>query len=797
MLTACGSGSGPGVQEIPPADAPDVSNYTGPAPSTADVQNFKLAVWDNLVPNNRCGSCHNQSQSPRFVRADDINMAYEVMNPLADLSDPAQSSIVAKVRSGHNCWLSDADACGDILVSYIENWAGNTLGGGSRAVPLTAPVLRDPGDSKNFPVSPGAFASTVYPVLDTYCSNCHSEAAAVPQQPLFASADVAAAYDAARTKIDLDTPSSSRFVVRLASEFHNCWSNCALDAAEMDAAITAFANGISATEIDGDLVTSKALTMLDGIIASSGGRIENNVVALYEFKTGSGNVAFDTSGVEPALNLTLSGDTTWVGGYGISMTSGKAQGSTAASAKLQQQLSATNEYSIEAWVVPGNVTQDGPARIVTYSGGTDDRNLMLGQTLYDYDLLNRSDVTGADGEPRLSTPSDEEVLQATLQHVVATFDPTNGRQIFVNGELRSGTDPAGGGLLADWNDTYALAIGSEVDNDNRWAGTMRLLAIHSRTLTPEQIMTNYDAGVGEKFFLLFNVSDHVGTPDAYIVFVVSQFDSYGYLFDAPFFTVLGDGTIADFDMRGIRIGVNGRELVTGQAYANLDESVTGAAVAASDGQLALSRLGTVVAVEKGAELDEFFLTFEQLGASTNVFIEATPPPPADPVDTERGPDIGIRDFAEIDASMSAITGIPRTNAAVRATFEAVHQAMPVNTNLEGFISSQQMAVTQLSISYCNELLEDTGARSSFFPGMDFDADVSIAFADTGALLDPLITRGIGVVSSQPDAALVRAELDALITTLTNCGGSCEADRTVRVAKAACAAVLGSAAMMLQ
>ncbi len=43
-----------------------------------------------------------------------------------------------------------------------------------------------------------------------------------------------------------------------------------------------------------------------------------------------GNIAYDTSGHEPALNLTLSGDVTWVGGWGINVKmGGKAQGTAA------------------------------------------------------------------------------------------------------------------------------------------------------------------------------------------------------------------------------------------------------------------------------------------------------------------------------------------------------------------------------------------------------------------------------------------------------------------------------------
>ncbi len=795
-LSGCGAGSGAEVQQIASSSTPEVSNYNGPAPATQDVQNFRLAVWDNLVPNNRCGQCHNESQSPRFVRADDINLAFDSANTLVDLTEPSQSLIVNQVRGGHNCWLTDDNACADIIESYVANWAGDSIGGGIKSIQLTAPVQKDPGASKNFPSSPVDFSSTVYPLLTSYCAECHSDSATVPQQPYFASANVDTAYEAVKTKIDLIQPSSSRLVLRLGGEFHNCWSNCSTNAMEMDNAITSMADAIDVTEVDADLVTSMALSLPDGIVAASGGRFESNVIALYEFKTGSGSTAFDTSGVEPALNLTLSGDADWVGGWGISMAVGKAQGSTSASKKLFDQLTSTNEYSVEAWVVPANVTQDGPARVVSYSGGTDDRNFMLGQTLYDYELLTRTDQTGPDGEPSLATPSDQEILQATLQHVVAVYDPANGRRIYVNGQLATEADIIDPGLFSAWNDTYALALGAEVDNNDRWAGTIRLLAIHSRALTEEQIQSNFDAGVGEKYYLLFNVSDHTNIDDAYIVFEVSQFDSYAYLFNAPFFTILGSDTPTGVPVRGMRIGVNGREVNAGQAYSNLDITLNEADYMAADGQPPLSPLGTIVGVEKGPELDEFFLTFEQLGDAQNVFIEAAPPAPQPPANAARAPSIGIRDFAEVNASLSVITGVPTTNANVVATFEAVHQALPISPAVEGFISSQQMAVTQLAIQYCDELVNSPSLRSSFFPGFDFNVEVGSAFGDTSLVINPLLTRGVGNVASQPDHTAVSSELNALITRLSSCGGNCEPDRTERVVKGACAAVLGSAAVLI-
>jgi len=51
-------------------------------------------------------------------------------------------------------------------------------------------------------------------------------------------------------------------------------------------------------------------------------------------------------------------------------------------------------------------------------------------------------------------------------------------------------------------------------------------------------MPRFAAGVGEKFFLLFGVSHLVNVPQAYILFEVTQNDSYSYLFNHPRFISL-------------------------------------------------------------------------------------------------------------------------------------------------------------------------------------------------------------------------------------------------------------------
>ncbi|MFT6896624.1 MAG: hypothetical protein ACJA13_001026 [Paraglaciecola sp.] len=803
LLTGCGGSGDTKIVEtpLPPPSELPVINYSGPGATTDDIQNFKLALWDNLATSERCGACHVQGQqSPTFARNDDINVAYTDTNPLVTLPGPKDSLLVTKVAGGHNCWLDSPQACADIMTTWISQWANNEQT--ATEIVLEAPVDKDPAANKNFPVDSALFARTVHPLLQTYCASCHTNSAAIPISPYIASADLSEAYEASIPRLNLDLPADSRIVGRVRDEFHNCWTNCADNAQTLINAIQHMAEQIETTELDPQLVHSKALTLFDGTLATGGGRFESNLIAKWEFKTGSGNTAFDTSGVEPALNLTLSGQYDWVGGYGVRLGNGKAQGSTTSSKKIHDLITATGEFSIEAWVAPANVSQEGPARIVSYSGGKDRRNVTLGQTLYNYDVLLRSDHNDANGMPVLSTADADEDLQAALQHVVVNFSPLTGRQIYVNGQFTDDTDEQIGAMISEWDDSFAFVLGNEVSGDIPWAGTFRMVALHNRVLDEAQISKNFAAGIGQKYFMLFNVSELVATEQSYLVFKASQFDSYSYLFAEPFFYNLNANTvIPDIQLKGLRIGINGRELPFGQAYANLDNLINNTDYISQEGQ-SLSRLGTLIQLEKGPSADEFFLVFEKIGNFEYSKTLPPPPTPALPVDIAPQAELGVKNFAEINASMSVMTRVPLANTATKQTFDTLSQQLPAVTNMDSFLASNQMAVTQLAIKYCDALVSSPALRSEYFGSFDFTQPATDAFTTearqqlTSALLDNMIGNGI---ATQPERQDVEVELNNLITQLTDCsnGKVCNADYTQTIVKASCAAVLGSAAMLVQ
>jgi hypothetical protein len=242
----------------------------------------------------------------------------------------------------------------------------------------------------------------------------------------------------------------------------------------------------------------------------------------------------------------------------------------------------------------------------------------------------------------------------------------------------------------------------------------------------------------------------------------------------------------------MRIGMNGAEQKAGQSYIPLNVTVTDAGYDSAKG-FRLSPVGAVVALEKGPAYDQFFLTFEQLGSKTNVRTEAVPVAPA-PVNVARPSDIGVRSFERVNATLSAITGVPTTQTDVATLFGNVKQSLPTTENFQGFVGSHQTAIAQLAIQYCAVMVDDAALRGAFFPGVNVGAPLDATAKDAVAtqLINRALNSGTTPLGTQPDPAAVRTEVIALIDRLQARGAT-----TPTVLKAACAAVAGSAGMLVQ
>ncbi len=884
LLSACGGGSGGGTSKNnPPVAQPGGNNfvYSGPPPASGDIQRFQTAFYNNLVNDNRCGTCHTRGGQGKtaFVDRFDVNAAYNAALTLVNLENPAASAIVQKVYGGHNCWESSNAACRVQMISFIENWA-NGGGGVATSVKLATPRDRDPngadvdgdgvGDGfRGFPEDATTYAgSPLYTMVKTHCSRCHSETAAVRQQPYFGSNDATISYEAIKSKIDLNDPAlsnsalkaKSRLVTRLRDEYHNCWSaNCALDAAAMQEAIRQFALSIEPTRLDAAIYRSRAQVLNDGVVGSSGGRFEMQQIALWRFLEGEGNVVSDTSGVNPGISLRIrgeegsSGTFNWIGGGGIQFAGAVAYGDAATSRKLYELIAPAGEYSLEAWVLPAN-DADENREIVAYGDGATSRNFMLGQFQDEYHFHNRSSATNSRGEPALVTDPDSKALKSSLQHVVATYDPVNGRRLYVNGEFTGDVQQDDRGTLAnDWSANYEIVLGNNLApgdpaaaTSRAWRGALRMVAVHKRALSAAEISTNSKVPPGEKRYVMFNVSQLTGMPAScrgtdtagqavsycFIYFQVSQYDNYAYLFFKPRFISLNNDQ-ADLDglhIKGIHLGLNGKLAPVGQAYVNVDATIETndpvfgykAGNEPGSGQV-LSEVGTVIPKSAGADADLLFLEFDQIGNTTDIAVPPQVLAFSYALDGIPAVDLGWRTFDSINATFQQLTGVPMDastgvdyptpnppdqNAPTGAVkvnhiYKATRQQLPAVADFSAYLSSHQSGVSQLAVAYCSALIKDSTRRHAFFANSDADDFRSNWQAN---LIDPLVSRFMG--SAAPlaghDTTAVRAELLDLLTHPGNasrraglCAAGCDDTQTLSAATAACAAALANAAVSLQ
>jgi len=256
----------------------------------------------------------------------------------------------------------------------------------------------------------------------------------------------------------------------------------------------------------------------------------------------------------------------------------------------------------------------------------------------------------------------------------------------------------------------------------------------------------------------------------------------------------------------------------------MDQSIASNLYSAQTGQ-SLSSLGAVIALEKGPG-DEFFLTFETLDGTTNLFDDPKPAAPGNPADAAAVSDIGIKTFEEINASISAITGISVADPEVVTVFDGFKQQFPTVEAIDTFLPSHQMAIAQLALASCKELVDadkllainDPGR---YFAGFDFTATAGNAFGNPGLIIDPLIIAAMNVdrqnsgnnLTSQPTELQINNALsdtsgltldptietyNGLITEMTACLPGCDsAPRTEQIVIAVCTAAVSSATMLIQ
>ena len=579
-------------------------------------------------------------------------------------------------------------------------------------------VAEDEDEDGNGGSGASGFSKFFYPIVEeANCGTCHASQSGAAQTPFFADADVnqAEQYLLASGAVILNDAQNSSIVRKMQSaENHFCGDQCSNYADRM---IQAIINWGGESQVDNSFnplrISSSSITYAD---AMNGGSARNNngVIALYEFKSCADNEVKDTSGVEPAIDLTIMGGATCTPNSGISFdgqAGTKAQGSAADSARVHAAIAGgqgSGAFTIEAWVTYESDNSDGRIFVYDQSNAANNFQMRQNNTAGIRQQFNvRTGTTGANGSGggAYDNVPDPAAAVGQRDHIVMTFDQQNHRRIYVNGVLGRDNDNLGDPLLNTWDANFQIAMGSANNNNNPWVGTLHFAALYDRALSPAEVAANFNAGVAEVSNLSFDISGLTGVENTSITMRVRELDEFSYVLSQPTL-VAPEGVNLGIQISGLLIAVNDYVGVTSQAFSQLNITLEG------NGQV-LSEGGALVA--KKDPSDKFTLVFQQFGNDTNM---------PDPVVFTRAPATasgtptvkhGIKNFEQIPRTFSKLTGVPLTNQAFAQAIAEVEASFLENNQIDSFKPSKQTAVQKLSLVACQQVSANQNLRSAFYP----------------------------------------------------------------------------------
>jgi hypothetical protein len=217
-------------------------------------------------------------------------------------------------------------------------------------------------------------------------------------------------------------------------------------------------------------------------------KADSSLVALYTFHETEGDTVHDVSGRRDALDLKIenAAATEWKKGS-LKVKEATVIRTVKPPKRLFDSIRKSHEITIEAWVTPTNNEQSGPARIVTFSSGSSERNFTLGQDKMRFEFRLRTTAASANGMPSLFSSGFS--ASSELTHLAVTRDPAGRIKFYVNGDLKGAQDV--GGDLSNWNEKFGFALANETTKDRPWLGSFHRVAIFARALSPEEVQGKF------------------------------------------------------------------------------------------------------------------------------------------------------------------------------------------------------------------------------------------------------------------------------------------------------------------
>lgn len=157
--------------------------------------------------------------------------------------------------------------------------------------------------------------------------------------------------------------------------------------------------------------------------------------------------------------------------------------------------------------------------------------------------------------------------------------------------------------------------------------------------------------------------------------------------------------------------------------------------------------------------------------------------------------VGVKNFRQINATMSALTTIPPSNNVVAPVYAQLASQLPDTNDIRSLLASHQVAITKLAVEYCDQMVVTQAAVNTVLPGIPLNVAPASALNAAGreTINKALIKRfwGDGLATT-PDMTSSLAALSKLTDDLLAGKNLNNAALTPNIVKALCTAVLSSA-----
>ena len=249
-------------------------------------------------------------------------------------------------------------------------------------------------------------------------------------------------------------------------------------------------------------------------------RVTKDLIAIYRFNEGAGNVIKDISRVGTPMNLRIAdeGAVRW-GNRSLNIAQPTRIRTEGPATKLITMIRNTGAFTIELWINPNDLQQVAPLVSLPSPDDPGWVNFYLGQGLVDGETTDGSRVvsrlrttnTGPEGLPELR--SDAETLSAELVQLVWTKAADGKATYYLNGQPIK--EDRQGGAFATWAPNFPLLIANNIDGTQPWLGEIRLLAFYNSALSDKDVELNYNVGLTGELMVIAPDKDTTPKPGSW------------------------------------------------------------------------------------------------------------------------------------------------------------------------------------------------------------------------------------------------------------------------------------------